>query len=409
MPLGISVLLLLPLAFPAGDPDIIDVLYLCRASTWEAERRDLTMSADPSISVLGVETVGAFAIWQGTVDPAATNRRLRIYMPRTYGQLIEERDLVVVHDAPHSHPLQPEVRLDDDWLQWWVRAVNEEGMGLTMWGGDASWGGRGEQDNPSWGETVVGPILPFDSLPAYCPGAPRPMVPDFVQADHPLAGLPWETSPPMMVLNNVALKQGATLVASARTGRDRFPWLAYWYQGEGKVLGETQVFSSLGGGARMRMEWDWWQDFIIYLAYLCVDKPIPDDIFRAHRIREEINTYISKASLMVSLFEFIENFGISTVGLYQEMEEINSLEQEAEDYYRRDDYDKAAEIFDEVNAAWGDLNTRAMEVKEDALVWVYLIEWLVVTGVSVIAGTLIWTLMVRRRLYREVSTTRTGR
>jgi hypothetical protein len=256
---------------------------------------------------------------------------------------------------------------------------------------------------------VVGPVLPFDCLRAYCPGAPRPMIPDFVQTDHPLSRLPWDTSPPMMVLNNVALKQGATLVASATTGRDRFPWLAYWYQGEGKVVGETQVFSSLGGGARMRMEWDWWQDFIIYLAYLCVDKPIPEDIFRAHRIREEINTYISKASLMVSLFEFIENFGISTVGLYQEMEEIHSLEKEAEEYYRRDDYDKAAEIFDEVNAQWGQLNTRAMEVKDDALVWVYLIEWLVVTGVSVIAGTLIWTLMVRRRLYREVSTTRTGR
>ena len=34
---------------------MIDVLYLCRASTWSAERRDLILSADPSISVLGVD------------------------------------------------------------------------------------------------------------------------------------------------------------------------------------------------------------------------------------------------------------------------------------------------------------------------------------------------------------------
>ena len=49
---------------------------------------------------------------------------------------------------------------------------------------------------------------------------------------------------------------------------------------------------------------------------------------------------------MVSLFEFIERFGISTVELYKEMESIHSLEKQAEEsrelifmvnYYLRDD------------------------------------------------------------------------
>jgi hypothetical protein len=156
----------------------------------------------------------------------------------------------------------------------------------------------------------------------------------------------------------------------------------------------------------MRKEWDWWQDFVIYLAYFGAGKPIPQDIYKAHRIREEINTYISKASLMVSLFEFIERFGISTVGLYAEMESIHLLEQRAEELFRRDDYDGAADIFEEVNTAWGELNMRAIAVKENALVWVYLIEWLTVTSVSILSGALVWTLMVRRRLYRDIKTTR---
>ncbi len=405
-------LLLIVLILPAarvdgaGDPNFVDVLYLCRASTWNAERRDLILSSDPSINVLGVETVGAFAIWQGQINPASVNRRLRIYMPRTYQQLIGERDLVVLHDAPHSHPEQPEVRLDPRWLHWWVDAVNEEGMGLSMWGGDASWGGQGEQVNPSWGETVLEPILPFECLPAYSPSVPRPMQPDFVDPEHPLARLPWDGSPPIMVLNNVALKPGAQLIARARSASQAYPWMAWWTQGEGKVLGEAQVFSSLGGGARMREEWDWWQDFVIYLTYLAADKPIPADIIRAHRIREEINTHIAQASLMVSLLEFVERFGISTVDLYSELDDINVLKMQAEEHYRQDDYDSAAEVFEEINSAWSELNMKAIRVKENALIWVYIIEWLIVTSAAIISGTVVWTLMIRRKMYKEIATTR---
>jgi hypothetical protein len=47
----------------------------------------------------------------------------------------------------------------------------------------------------------------------------------------------------------------------------------------------------------------------------------------------------------------------------------------------------------------------AEEVKNEALLWVYLTEWLSVSGTALIVGFVLWTLMVRRRLYREVETT----
>lgn len=156
----------------------------------------------------------------------------------------------------------------------------------------------------------------------------------------------------------------------------------------------------------MRLEWDWWQDFIIYLTYFGVRKAIPEDIYRAHRIRQEINTHVARASLMVSLFEFIERFGVSTAGLYLELDAVNTLEKEAEECYRRDDYDGAARIFEEVHAAWSDLEAKAMEVKDSALLWVYLIEWLVVMGVAIASAAGLWGLMVRRRLFREVRITK---
>ena len=48
----------------------------------------------------------------------------------------------------------------------------------------------------------------------------------------------------------------------------------------------------------------------------------------------------------------------------------------------------------------------ALRAKQTALFWVYVIEWLVVTATLLVCATVLWALMVRRRLYREVSATR---
>jgi hypothetical protein len=41
-----------------------------------------------------------------------------------------------------------------------------------------------------------------------------------------------------------------------------------------------------------------------------------------------------------------------------------------------------------------------------ALFWVYVSEWFVVAATSMICAVLVWTLMVRKRMYREVEATR---
>ena len=51
----------------------------------------------------------------------------------------------------------------------------------------------------------------------------------------------------------------------------------------------------------------------------------------------------------------------------------------------------------------------AIQAKDNALFWIFVIEWFVVTGTSMVAGALLWSLMVRRRLYREVGETRLDR
>jgi hypothetical protein len=289
---------------------------------------------------------------------------------------------------------------------WFIRGVQEEGMPLAMWGGDASWGGGGDGSYTSWRDTVLDAILPFESLGGYNPSRAGIQYGEFRDPNHPLARLPWEAAGPVELLNKVEPKQGATLVAEAVIGTTRYPWIAWWRSGKGKVVGETQVFGSYGTTNRMINEWSWFQDFLIYLVYFNVDKPIPADIYRAHSLREQINAHLLKGSLLVSLLEFIERFGASTEKLYEGLEAINEEEARAEEFYRQDDYDSAAEVFEEIHLAWTEINSRAMDAKERALLWVYVIEWFSVTGVAMGAGSFLWMAMIKRRLYRETGTTR---
>jgi hypothetical protein len=52
------------------------------------------------------------------------------------------------------------------------------------------------------------------------------------------------------------------------------------------------------------------------------------------------------------------------------------------------------------------LSQRALKLKDRALAWVYLVEYLSVTGTAMASGFILWTLMVRRRAFTEVGTTR---
>ncbi len=48
----------------------------------------------------------------------------------------------------------------------------------------------------------------------------------------------------------------------------------------------------------------------------------------------------------------------------------------------------------------------ALKAKDEAMLWVYVIEWLTVSGTAMITGSVLWTLMIRKAAYRPVAVTR---
>ena len=53
-----------------------------------------------------------------------------------------------------------------------------------------------------------------------------------------------------------------------------------------------------------------------------------------------------------------------------------------------------------------EITALAVQLKDQALFWVFISEWLAVTSAAIFAGILVWTLMIRRKAYRPVKVTR---
>ena len=110
--------------------------------------------------------------------------------------------------------------------------------------------------------------------------------------------------------------------------------------------------------------------------------------------------------MLLSLVEFCEDFGANTNGIMLKIAQADNAMLEATPPYLELRLEDALESYQKVGNMLTEIEQDAINLKKRALLWVYLIEWLAVTGTSMICGFALWTIMVRRRLYREIQTTR---
>ena len=110
--------------------------------------------------------------------------------------------------------------------------------------------------------------------------------------------------------------------------------------------------------------------------------------------------------MLTGLLDFADSFGANTRGINDRIEEIDELRLASFEKYRAYEFADATEIIESAVSDFAALQKDAMNLKDKALLWTYLTERVAVTGTSLVCWFVVWTLMVRRRLYREVVTTR---
>jgi uncharacterized membrane protein len=392
--LRIGIMLMLAMAgVEAGrDPETgrIRVLYvgdMIRPSPYPI------MEAEPLIDVRVAWPVGGDLTQQSL--PFA-KKLLRQYIPRTYDTLAAN-DVIVI-DNPEVTIFEPR------YLVWFRDAVILNGSGLFMVGGNAAFGGR---PSPSWGPTPVQEVLPvwvvefgwleYGSLAVLDPDH------DFVSS-LPLQRR-WEWTE-VLGGNEVVVKRGARQLAEYRDAMGRWtnPFWVTWDVGEGRSFAQTVDWTPAGGWLLMR--WEYYPDYVINLMTYTSKNQIPPDADLMHKLRGMYLEYRSTKAYVYSVMDFAERLGANTNTVNDIIRQADMDHKTSIDRYIGYDFQAADGLLESSITELRRASSVAFRLKDQAMLWIFLIEWSVVTATLSLAGFAIWTLMVRRRLYREVSYTR---
>lgn len=404
LPVTLSVVLLASLAMGtvAGETEDNRVSVIYTGDPYPGKTPYLWMKVEPLLTVTAVQ---ASRDHYAGIDLEDIRRAIRIYMPRTYESLAETYDVVIISDANVDS-------FSREQLAWFKSAIEGDAIGLVMVGGHETYGTNGH--HPDWGQTPVGDVLPVET--AYG-GYESGRMEIIDEEQEFMASLPWREGLPFLrnfPSNMVTQREGSRMMAKTTVTWDLVyqkkylnwvnPFFTTWdYAGAGRVFAMTGDWTP-GGGA-IFMEWDYYPDFVTNLMLYVSKRSLPQDLNLVHTIRTRLSELEYRRMLVSSLIDFVERFGANPRRVLLAVAEFDGIREEARELYLRQEFSEALEAADEALGAMERAEEEAERTKNQALLWIYVSEWLTVTATSLLCGFILWSLMVRRSLYREVETT----
>jgi len=205
---------------------------------------------------------------------------------------------------------------------------------------------------------------------------------------------------------------GVTTWAWARGSYPKAPevppsWLISWTYGRGMTWSVADD-----------LDCPWWAntyhpsdqeyglDILMNIILHSLDRPLPSNIVLINALRKDFERYTERASTIAAFFDFVEKFGVSSSRLLDEMLDVDLTIEEAMDAYLEGRYEDSLDLTEEAHEALGELETKSIKLKDQALLWVYITEWAAVSGTSMITGYVLYILMLKKRLHRQVQVTR---
>ncbi len=368
------------------------------------------LDPDPSVRYTIVPTSESHALPLNEDD---AKRYVKQYFPRTYEDLADYDFLM--YSIPYILPLtlnqiswlrevvysgecgaltdQGGLRLDVKYAQFWVNSGMSE-----VFANDA--------------EAVLqtGKVTYSDS--GYRLSVKPEAQPQVLE---PLISLGLEDIPALGLFHTVP-REGARIIAEAMGNfpdipgySKSAPWLMYYQYGEGSswTLCDNFVNPFWCGMYYGSVQGDLQTDVLMNIIWPTVGWELPRDAALVHRIRLRFRDYIEERSLQISVVEFVDRLGANLLPVEQVLDTADQLKGEAEELYLEQRYQDCEEELDGAFAKIEEAGGLALDQKKRALLWVYIIEWAAVTGALMICGFVIYTVMIQRRYYREIRTTRT--
>ena len=111
--------------------------------------------------------------------------------------------------------------------------------------------------------------------------------------------------------------------------------------------------------------------------------PLPPDLLTLHELRRKWHETNIQKELLISMIDFADKFGANTVGIESGMEEVESIQETSNGLYLDQDYLGSLQQLELVISRIFELEELALELKDRALLWIYIIEWMSVFGTAI--------------------------
>lgn len=327
-------------------------------------------------------------------------RHMRTYMPRTETKLCTGYDMIVISDANVQS-------FRSDYFTWFRNAVIDNGLGLVMIGGLETFGAVPNYPG-SWGETIVAEALPVECLAEKWENKDGRL--EINQPDNVfIRSLPFEDIGGFGVFhgcNIVRKREGVTPLSyyDVISTTDRHPLFCFWEVGEGASYAMTADWTPAGGINFLR--WANYADYALNLAIYVTGGRIPEDISLVYEARRLMQDYRNQRQTLDSVIEFVSKFGANMAPAERILGEAESIRSIGDRSYLDGEMADSIGYLSEALDTLASASEKAYDLRDEALLWVYLTEWLVVASTGMVCGFILWTVMVRRKIYREVGETR---
>lgn len=371
----------------------------------------------PSTEWLGYGMIGL------TTDQV--RKYIRRYFPRTYEELTRKYEFILLYSGGAHLDFS---YFTSSQVGWMGRAIEEAGLGGLQ---DKSVTSGLTQYGDQWAQTSLSEVFPNDAdavLEALAEDAQlTPLGPGKVTInDDPI--LPRVLSPYEDLLDQNPWT-GMAFLMIPREGSQIYAWLethpvpgfaGYLNPGIypyvlGWRYGKGYTWSLAEGGMQGMFRkqgvceegpYVYGHDAFFGMLMYSTGRNLPEDVVTVHQLKECFAQYREAAAFVYSLVDFVEKFGANTKPLLEKAALLEGRWEEGRRLYLAQEWDDSRAIMEGLTEDVRLFTEETLKFKDRALLWAYVTEWASVTATFLGSGFILWTLMVKRRFFREIDQTR---
>ncbi len=343
----------------------------------------------------------------GVVTYEAAIKFIRLYFPRTYEEM-RGYDAVIL--------TQPEYHLFTVKQDQWIKDAIEDGVGGIN---DGSVFSIQSQIHYAWAISLASKAFPNDARAVSRKGGgeagrlhfrvvinkeyPDPVLTPFVPY-----GV--ESVACIAASRLIIPREGAGTLAwqvGNFPSLGSVPYLVTWDYGKGRTMTSGDFMGNGWFGIpRSPTSNQYSPDILMNMIFFLTKRRLIENVPAFHTVKADLLEFSSRMLILTSMRDFIDKFGANTQVIQDEIRRLEEIYDQGVELYMNQDFQECDATLDFGLAQFAGAEETAMREKNAALLWVYVIEWLAASSTLSVSGFVLWTLMVRRRLYRAVGATR---